>query len=432
VNPLANPLAHPQDRRNGDSLSSSSSGAPRRLHSTRPPPLDLQSHHSSRPLPGAYQGNIPVSAGSERSITPRQIPAPLLPSRDLMPSRPGILPHAEASSSTTVVPTTSSVPAPAPSRPAKLTLRAPPPRDTGKRSPSPSNSEATSFVDRPLPPAPGSQSSAAEYASSITQQRQRSNDGQSTPTLLQTENHAAPLKGPAPSSLAERRDVPQVAAIRGDTSHRKQTSIGSSPNKQNSPIKSKFNAMIGPRATAGQAPHPFAASRPLNDEGKVSTPSVPPSVASRKASPPEGSQSTSSKDTTSLRRNPNTGYVVGSGSMLSRSSSSAEGARRMGSQDGSFSSTSQTPLPLNDIRRQVFKFINHEDGTIRSVNVGNVSSGVEVLERVLKKFGKWNVGADMISETDSDEDGDRLEVDGWGLYSATDPGDDGETIYQWQ
>lgn len=61
------------------------------------------------------------------------------------------------------------------------------------------------------------------------------------------------------------------------------------------------------------------------------------------------------------------------------------------------------------------KFINSEDGTSRTVNVTNCVSGVEVLELVLKKFGKWNTG-NVNTDTESDEEGERLEVDGWGVY----------------
>ncbi len=66
---------------------------------------------------------------------------------------------------------------PAPSRPANLNLRAPPARDTGRRTPSPINPDVANFLDRPLPPAPSAHqshsSSAAEYAHSVTQSRGR-------------------------------------------------------------------------------------------------------------------------------------------------------------------------------------------------------------------------------------------------------------------
>jgi len=80
---------------------------------------------------------------------------------------------------------------------------------------------------------------------------------------------------------------------------------------------------------------------------------------------------------------------------------------------------------LEDIRRQVVKFTNIEDRTTRTVNVAACSSGVEVLERVLKKFGKWNTGINVSTDGESDEDGDKLEVDGWGVYAESDPDVDG-------
>lgn len=300
------------------------SGA-RRLHTTRPPPLDLQPHTSSRPLPQVVQG----SSGTQSRTR-------------LDPPRPAL--QTQTSSTTTVTP--SSVPAPA--RPSNLNLRAPPPRD--RRSPSPVNADASSFVDRPLLPAPSQQSSAAEYASSITQQRHQ-------PT----------------------RDA-----------HRRAPSIGT-PSNSSSPTRSRSGR-------APIAPHPFAAR---SQEEKKTSPPQPESLGSAKRNPPGG-------------------YVVGSGGMpTSKSSSSGDRPRKAPSADNT------APVPLEDIRRQVVRFINKEDGTTRTVNVASCSSGVEVLERVLKKFGKWGIG--MSTDTESDEDGDRLEVDGWGVYADNDPDPEGES-----
>jgi mitogen-activated protein kinase kinase kinase len=75
------------------------------------------------------------------------------------------------------------------------------------------------------------------------------------------------------------------------------------------------------------------------------------------------------------------------------------------------------------------KFINSEDGTTRTVNVSSCSSGVEVLERVLKKFGKWGTGTAVTTDTESDEDGDQLEIDGWGVYEDLEPNDESEYPY---
>lgn len=70
---------------------------------------------------------------------------------------------------------------------------------------------------------------------------------------------------------------------------------------------------------------------------------------------------------------------------------------------------------LEDLRRHVVKFVNFEDGRTSKVDVSTCTSGVEVLERVLKKFGKWNTGMGTFG-ADNDSENDRLEVDGWGVF----------------
>jgi mitogen-activated protein kinase kinase kinase len=80
---------------------------------------------------------------------------------------------------------------------------------------------------------------------------------------------------------------------------------------------------------------------------------------------------------------------------------------------------------LEDIRKQVVKFIMADDDTSRTVNVASCTSGVEVLERVLKKFGKWNeVTASVSTDDEFDENDDYLQVDGWGLYTERYPNAD--------
>ncbi|ORY26892.1 hypothetical protein BCR39DRAFT_539983 [Naematelia encephala] len=378
-------------------------GSVRRLHSTRPPPLDLQPHQPSRPLPQAYQNHTPAS----HSATPRPIQPP---SRE-PPTRPVLM--SNTSSSTTVTAASSSVPGPSRS----LNLRAPPSRDAGRRSPSPvnANPDAASFADRPLPPAPipSLQSSAAEYASSYTLQQRRTDGGRATPTWASPEHQHGLPRGPAPS-LAERRAAPQVVSLRSEASHRRAPS--STPTKQVSPVKAKFSAMMGRSAAAPV--HPFAASRGSREED-------------RKTSPPQSGPSTGHEQT-AHKRNPTGGFVVGPGGMLTGKSSSASTDRSRTKPQESLAATqsmlSQAQLPLEEVRRQVVKFINKEDGTTRTVAVATCASGVEVLEKVLKKFGKWNSPVHVSSETESDEDGDRLQVDGWGVYAESDPDDDAKPL----
>lgn len=79
---------------------------------------------------------------------------------------------------------------------------------------------------------------------------------------------------------------------------------------------------------------------------------------------------------------------------------------------------------LEDLRRHVVKFVNFEDGRTSKVDVSSCTSGVEVLERVLKKFGKWNTGMGTFG-TDSDAENDRLEVDGWGVFIQSEGAEEG-------
>ena len=378
----------------------------RRLNAGRPPPLDLQPHVSSRQLPQAYQNNPGSDATAvTRAPSLRSRPAPLAQSssqstitasslaqgssssagqtRSSTPSNNLSSSQTSQTSQTTLSSQGSSVPGPA-----RANLRPPPARyNSTRRSPSPS-AEAASFAGRPLPPAPA-QSSAAEYASSITQQRDL-NDGKGTPS------YDSQFKGSAS------RSGPPVSAPRSD--HRKQSSLAL-PTKT-SPIKNKFSAIIGSRPNTNSGPvHPFAANRSRDDD--------PP----RRASPPFLEAPLSN------RRHPSGGYVVGSGGMInSKTAMNDARARRDVSQP-------QAALAIDDIRRQVVKFINKEDGTSRTVNVASCTSGVEVLERVLKKFGKWNTTNSISTDGESDEDGDRLEVDGWGVYAESEPDDECEESF---
>lgn len=73
--------------------------------------------------------------------------------------------------------------------------------------------------------------------------------------------------------------------------------------------------------------------------------------------------------------------------------------------------------------RVIVKFVNAEDGTTKKVLISGCTSGVEILELALKKFGKWHTGSLTSFGSDSD-DNDRLELDGWGVFIH--PGDEGE------
>ncbi|KAK8846738.1 hypothetical protein IAR55_005825 [Kwoniella newhampshirensis] len=399
-------------------------GSIRRLNTTRPPPLDLQHYSPSRQLPQAYQNTLPSASTIGRSATPRPIHAV----REQ--GRPTLQPQVNSNATITPASVTSSVPAPN-SRPSNLNLRAPPPRDAGRRSPSPVNADVAQFMERPLPPAPAHghnphQSSAAEYASSITQQHQQrhADGGRSTPTWASSDMQQSLSKGPTPS-------LQKVTSMRNnDASHRKSPSMGavgsgsgtsSTPPKQTSPIKSKFSAIMGggrptPQPSSLDSKHPFAVTRSRDDLN-----------LERQNSDPLSSS------TGSIRRavTPTPGHPIKPVGQLSNSVTIERSRSKTGNEslasNTTGSSVSGAPS-LDDLRKQLVKFVNAEDGTMRTVNVSSATSGVEVLERALKKFGKWGTGTHVSTDTESDEDGERLEVDGWGVYAESDPDNDSKPL----
>ena len=86
------------------------------------------------------------------------------------------------------------------------------------------------------------------------------------------------------------------------------------------------------------------------------------------------------------------------------------------------SEKSSTPtLSLEDVKRKLVKFILAEDETSRTIGVEACQNGFEVLEKALRKFGKWRGlargGATGLSESESETDETScLDVDGWGVF----------------
>ena len=118
--------------------------------------------------------------------------------------------------------------------------------------------------------------------------------------------------------------------------------------------------------------------------------------------------------------NPNaSAYHIGRGLRPSTPSSS----QGNNSNSGSLSTSSGGNAPsLDDLRRKLVKFLLAEDGHSVSVtiNVAECNNGVEVLERVLRKFGKLgmnNLGDDYVL---SDDGG--LSIDGWSVFLDWDEG----------
>lgn len=72
---------------------------------------------------------------------------------------------------------------------------------------------------------------------------------------------------------------------------------------------------------------------------------------------------------------------------------------------------------LEDLRRKLVKFYLPDEGLTYTIDVDTCAGGVEILVKVLKKFGKGGRGLGEESGMDhvTTEDGG-LSVDGWGVY----------------
>ncbi|KLO13533.1 Pkinase-domain-containing protein [Schizopora paradoxa] len=82
-------------------------------------------------------------------------------------------------------------------------------------------------------------------------------------------------------------------------------------------------------------------------------------------------------------------------------------------------------LSLDDLRRRLVKFYLADDGHSVTLNTADCQDGIDVLERVLRKFGKigGNSKEDEPYDQDISEDGGLI-IDGWGVFLDW-GGDDG-------
>jgi mitogen-activated protein kinase kinase kinase len=84
---------------------------------------------------------------------------------------------------------------------------------------------------------------------------------------------------------------------------------------------------------------------------------------------------------------------------------------------------------LDDLRRKLVRFMLPEEGHSCTINAEDCTGGIEVLEKVLKKFNKLGSRSDSsdIMDLVEIEDGG-LSVDGWGVYIDWGQGD-GQGLY---
>ena len=404
----------------------SRSNSGRRLEIGRPPPLELH-QTTSRNLPQIYQPGSTQPLSHSRSESRSTTPKPTAPIK-IQPAPSTAATSSSSSSASTA--TAGLVPGPTPST-RNASLRAPPTRE-GRRSPSPVNGDPSNFADRPLPPAP---SSAASYASSIQTQRQQSTDSNKSDAPWSNNGQYGLPRGPAPD---ERRAMassrPGAAQTRPPNppvrfqsspvvpsaqSHHKSSSLSG---KSTSPIKNKFSAMLGKStSSAGSSVHPYAAVR--REEESPTSLLPPQSLAVGEVTPVRETFTTTPTAASSNHRR----QQPSSSTTANRSRNASLPHEHDSPSISEGREKPDQPLSIDEIRRICVKFINAEDETSRIINVSSCEGGIEVLEKVLRKFNKWGTGTHVARVDSGSESGDDagLAVDGWGVYLEQTPGDSG-------
>ncbi|KAJ7111551.1 ste11-like protein [Mycena crocata] len=331
----------------------------------RPAPLQLNSNSGRGDLPRLVReqqppdsARITTSSNTNNNTHPiRPLPQPSQLSQQSNSSqsvngRPNLPPLPP--------PPRSQPPMPPPSRLPPRGIRDGGSQLTGRRTPTP---------DYPLPPAPAQSSNQQPL---LTPSSGTWSGGYGLPTDPRPSGGKAP--GHSTSPLLPGR-IPRSA---NPTHHGRGTSLGNnSPGPSASP-----KAPV--RSNTGS--HPYATSQPSGLQAPLSN-------AAYNLSPIEESFNQPSSSGTPSPPS----FAVGRGPFHPATPSSAAPS-------------------LEDLRRKVVRFLLPEEGLTFTINVASCAGGIEVLEKVLKKFGKGgNRSAGWEPDVrETDEGG--LSVDGWGIY----------------
>ncbi|KAG6832139.1 hypothetical protein H0H87_002451 [Tephrocybe sp. NHM501043] len=150
----------------------------------------------------------------------------------------------------------------------------------------------------------------------------------------------------------------------------------------NSPTVNHANK-LPPRPSTGNGPHPYANAQLAPSATSPLQNNLSPIAESFMTQRPPGTPSP-----------PSLAYTVGRGAFNN-------------------SNGPQGTVPLETLRRKLVKFMLPDEGLSSTIDVATCAGGVEVLEKVLKKFGKTGSrSADIDTQA---EDGG-LSIDGWAVY----------------
>ncbi|KDN49354.1 hypothetical protein RSAG8_02056, partial [Rhizoctonia solani AG-8 WAC10335] len=421
----------------------------RRLDGGRPPPLNI-TQSATRDLP-QLSANTATSPGpSIGATTPRPTNQPQSYGQGSQGS--GARDQGRTlvdSPSTTPVSTTSLSKYTPPTRNYGASLPVGQERRTPTQfdnfTPSSQSFSPPPFTNDPLPPAPGSSVQGLSNGSPPN----ATNAGQ------WQGDYGLP-RGPKATNLAvNAHETPGEAAARRAGSPLPPAPVRSSSAKTPNPTVDRTQAghaksgsvgLIGQGGTSGKSPAAQSTPGRPSTSGSISQPSLHPYVTAAAISTSNGAPSVPFPTISNNNLRVDSG-VRDSGvrgrdlSPISESHSiiettptgpsfaSGSGPNTAGSSNTTFSAK-RSPFPAknqaaNDLLRSLIKIHLYDSGqpttAVNSsvVNVSSVHSGVEIIERALKKFSKQNPGKNSL-DADDDRTGETenggLIVDGWGLF----------------
>lgn len=385
ISSYGQPITHNRS----DSLTETSPSIRRRLENGRPPPLHLNStttrsdlprlvndgldsaksgHHAFRSLPQHPQS---PSSNTPSSSTRPGLPPPVPPPRTHPPPPPLPLPLGPGNRST----------------PGRLQP------SNNQRSRTPTQPDPPSYVNMPLPPAPGP---AGQQQNSMTPTTATSQGSSSGNWSGSGSGYGLP-PDPRPGGKVLVRNPVGTRSPNPNAAHHRNMSFAG----VNSPLATTPTSKARPNtANTNSSSHPYASETARSQALQAPTPaqlqamSLSP-IAESFVSTRPGSPS------------PPTPFTVGRGPFTT--------TRPM--------TPSHAAAPsLDDLRRKLVRFLLPEEGHSCTINAEDCSGGIEVLEKVLKKFNKLGSGdRDIMDLVEIGNGG--LSVDGWGVYLDWGQGD---------
>ena len=350
---------------------SPTSRSQKRLDNNRPAPLVLPPNSSRPDLPRLIREPHSGDSASGRAAQPiRPLPQPANGSSPASASSNG----APSATRPSLPPLP---PAPRGQPPQPPTTR-PTPRNlhplSGSRSRTPSQIDASPYANSPLPPAPAAPSQNLLTPLSGNPPNNWPAYGLPADPRSGSSTLKPSMRSPSPlGSLSSPR-------LANGSAHGRNISFGG----VSSPMTSAPSAKLPPRpSTTGTAPqHPYASAQPPLS-GAALSPIIETFQSSSNPSSPA--------------------FTVGR---------------------GPFHPPSHSQQPsLDDLRRKLVKFILPEEGRSYVVDVADCAGGIEVMEKVLRKFDKVAAkrredATNIMSRIETDDGG--LSVDGWCVYLESD------------